>query len=77
MLPLSSTKWVFFRVERGDELYVNSVLLVPGVGRQAEYSDNIREALGFGTASEAYAYGKKLAPTLDDWRVGLRAATRG
>ena len=72
-MPLSSNKWVFFKVLGGKEVYVTSLEMVPGSGRLALADHDVREALGFGTAREAYAYGARLAPTLDDWRVGLRS----
>jgi hypothetical protein len=72
-MPLSSNKWVFFKILGGEEVYVTSLEMVPGSGRMALADQNVREALGFGTAREAYDYGARLAPTLDDWRVGLRS----
>jgi hypothetical protein len=75
MLPLSSAKWVFFRVERGDEQYVTGLTFTPpSTDFLVEISDNVREALSFPTAREAYDYAYLLRPLLDDYRVGLRAA---
>jgi hypothetical protein len=69
-MPLSSNKWVFFKILGGEEVYVTGLDLD---FVSLNYNHDVREALGFGTAREAYAYGARLAPLLDDWRVGLRS----
>ena len=63
-MPLSSNKWVLYTHSiYADELYLAADMV---------QSPDVREAIGFATAREAYDFAKKLAPHLDDWRVGLR-----
>lgn len=75
-MPLSSARWVFFRDTREGEQYVAA--LHRGMGDkktpfpEVEQTAVVAEAIGFDTAAEAYELGKRMAPYLDHWRVGLR-----
>lgn len=70
MLPLSSTKYVLFRENSRThrEIYVAGLLHLG-----CTTTELVRDAIGFATAQEGYAWANKCGPVFDDWRVGLRA----
>lgn len=69
-LKLSEAAYVLFTEDREAqcEVYLCADENSPGFGYRGPFS----EAIKFGDAASAYAYGKRYEPYLDNWRVGLR-----
>lgn len=71
---LVTSKWVFFKEDSSShgERYIARIPILHGGDPFIEMTEHVCEAFGFETAAEAYALGAKLAPLIDNMRVGLR-----